>query len=172
VRLDVLAVVKILNNLKKQHRIRDYAIFGATAASYYMEPVYTEDVDVLILASGDEEYIKVWRELSKYGEDLKDFGFIIAETEVQIFPTSVHPLFEDSLKKARRIKVGGIGTKIVDKEHLILLFLKANRVKDKFKAAILLQDVNLPYLTELLERFDTDGKLQEAIKSLPKSSNP
>jgi predicted nucleotidyltransferase len=172
VRLDVIAVVKILNNLKRQHKLKDYAIFGATAASYYMEPVYTEDIDVLVLASSDQEYITAWREISKYGERVKDFGFIIAQTEVQILPTSVHPLFEDSLRKARRIKVGGVNTKVVDREHLILMFLRANRIKDRFKASILLQDVNLTYLNELLERFDTDGKLKERVKSLYKSADP
>ncbi len=116
-------VISLLNELKRRRKLRDYAIFGAIAATYYMEPIYTSYIDVLNLASNDQEYITVWNELKKHAQKIKGFGFEIHETEVQLFSTAGYPLFEDALKTAKKVKVGGVITKIVDKEHLIMLFL-------------------------------------------------
>ena len=164
--MNLIAIIKLLNDLKKKRKLRDYAIFGAVGASYYMEPTYTKDIDIIILADTDQDYIKVWRELSKYATKVKDFGFIISETEVQILPTSISSLLKSALRNAKIVRTGGIATKVVDKEHLILLALKANRPKDRFRAAILLEQVDASRLTSLLRRFDIDGTLKARLKRL------
>ena len=164
--MNSLALFKILNDLKKRKKVKDYAIFGAVGASYYMESIFTQDIDILVLADTDNDYIKAWRELSKYAEKIKDFGFIIKGTEVQILPTSIHPLFADALVTAKKVRVGSTVTRVVDKEHLIIMFLRANRQKDRFKASILLKKSNAAYLHALLRRFDLDGTIRKRIKSL------
>jgi len=164
--MNIVSIIKILNELKRKRKLKDYAVFGAIGASYYMEPIYTKDIDVLVLADTDQDYVKVWRELSKYAKKTKDFGFIIEQTEVQILPTSIHPMFKSALSSAKSVRTGGITTKVVDREHLILMFLRANRQKDRFKASILLPKANLPYLEQLLRRFDTDGTLRSRLKTL------
>lgn len=164
--MNIVSIIKILNELKRKRKLKDYAIFGAIGASYYMEPIYTKDIDVLVLADTDEDYVRVWRELSKYAKKTKDFGFVIEQTEVQILPTSIHPMFKSALENAKSVRTGGITTKVVDREHLILMFLRANRQKDRFKASILLPQADLPYLEQLLRRFDTDGTLRSRIKTL------
>jgi len=168
--MNIVSIIKVLNELKRKRKLKDYAIFGAIGASYYMEPIFTKDIDVLVLADTDEDYIRVWRELSKHAEKTKDFGFVIDQTEVQILPTSIHPMFKSALESAKSVKTGGITTKVVDREHLILMFLRANRQKDRFKASILLAKANQPYLEKLLRRFDTNGTLRSRLKTLGKSA--
>ena len=46
---------RALNGLKRRKVIRDYVVIGAVAATTYMEPVFTEDVDVIVLVDTDEE---------------------------------------------------------------------------------------------------------------------
>lgn len=152
--------------MKRTRKLKGYALFGAVAASYYMAPIYTDDVDVLVLAGTDLEYTMVWRELNRRAEKTKEFGFIIAGTEVQILPTSIGPLYESALLKAKSIRVGGVTVRVVDREHLILMLLKANRPKDRFKALTLLEGADLTYLHPLLRRFDEDGILEERLKTL------
>lgn len=159
-------MIRILNQLKRKRRLRGYAIFGAVAASYYMAPIYTDDIDVLVLADTDQEYISIWRELSQHAERTKGFGFIIAKTETQILPTSIDPLYENALRKAQLVRVGGVTTRIVDREHLILMALKANRSKDRFRALMLLEEADMVYLHSLLQRFDKDGSLEKGLKTL------
>ena len=164
--MNIVSVAKVLNNLKKRKKLRNYAIFGAVGASYYIEPIYTSDVDILILSDTDQEYIQIWRELSKHAEKVRGFGFLINGTEVQILPTSVHPLFRSALVHAKALKTGGITTRVVDIEHLILLSLEANRPKDRFRARILLELADSSYLSKLLKEFDTDGILKERLGTL------
>lgn len=164
--MNIVGIIKILNELKRKRKLKGYAIFGAVGATFYMEPVYTADIDVLVLADTDTDYINVWRELSKHAEKVLDFGFVISDTKVQILPSSISPLARDSLMTAKRVRVGTTTTRVVDREHLILLFLSANRQKDRFKASVLLEKPDIPYLNRLLKRFDTSGILRKRIKSV------
>jgi predicted nucleotidyltransferase len=164
--VDVTGVIRVLNQLKRQRRIRDYAIFGAVASAYYMEAISTVDVDVIIAADTDLEYAKARRSLANMGDKAKDFGVIVAGTEVRLQPTSISPLYESALKHAKAISVGGVRTKIVDREHLILLALRANRPKDRVRASILLLNADRSHLERLLEEFDTDGKIKALIATL------
>ena len=81
-------------------------------------------------------------------------------------PYVFETLYESALQEAKLVRVGGVTTRIVDREHLILMALKANRSKDRFKALILLEKANIPYLDSLLRRFDRDGSLEARLKTL------
>ena len=50
-----IEAVSALNDFKRHRIIRDYAIIGAVAATAYMEPIFTEDIDVVILVDSAEE---------------------------------------------------------------------------------------------------------------------
>ena len=164
--MNIISVIKIINRLKQRRKIKNYAIFGAVGASFYMPAIHTRDIDIIVTAPTDIEYSKIWRELRKYADRVLDFGFVIDGTPVQILPTSIGPLFEDALQKANKITTGGIVIRVVDKEHLILLFLKANRQKDRQKASILLQQADMSYLGYLLEMYDKDEEIKKKIQSL------
>lgn len=164
--MNVSKVIELLNSLKRGGKLRDYAIFGAVAALQYMEPIYTSDIDILVLVSTDSEYNLLWREFSKHSQRVEGFGFITYGTEVQLFPTSISPLYESALKHAKKVKLNGIITKIVDREHLILMFLTSNRQKDKFRVVNMVQGVEHSYLDKLFEEFDKDGKLRQKLPKI------
>lgn len=164
--LNVEAIVRLLNRLKISRKLRDYAIFGAIASTYYIEPIYTEDIDIIVLAPTDLEYIQVWRELDKLAERRLDFGFVISNTKIQIQPSSIHPLYGSALRNAKTVRIGNARTRIVDREHLILLHLRAFRDKDIYKAGLLLRKANGDYLRRLLKEFDTDGSLEKKVQYL------
>ena len=52
---------RILNGLKRRKIIKDYVVIGAIAATAYMEPIFTEDIDVIVLVDSDEEYLRAFR---------------------------------------------------------------------------------------------------------------
>ena len=165
-RLDVLSIVKVLNQLKRRRRLKDYAIFDAVASSYYIEPIYTADIDVIVFAEADLEYISIGRELAKFAQKKLDFGFVISDTKVQIQPSSIHPLYGSALKTAKSVRIGNTRTKIVNREHLILLHLRAFRDKDIYKARFLLKRADLSHLNLLLEGFDSDGSLKQRLQKI------
>ena len=57
--------IRRLNRWKQRRLIRDYAIIGAVAATFFMEPVFTEDIDVIILVESDAEYLQTFRRLGR-----------------------------------------------------------------------------------------------------------
>ncbi|MBI4296486.1 MAG: hypothetical protein HY667_05160, partial [Chloroflexi bacterium] len=112
------------------------------------------------------EYVVLWRELRKYASSTMDFGFVIEGTQVQFLPTTISPIYESAVKHARGISVKGLRTKIVDRELLIRWASRAWRTKDKIRAATLIPDAKLPYLKQLLDRFDRDGTLAKRLEAL------
>jgi len=163
--MNILTVIRVLNQLKSRHKLKDYAIFGAIGAAFYMEAINTLDLDVIVFASSDEEYGLIWQELSNYSTSFIDFGFIIEGTKVQVLPTNISPLHESAVKHAKAITVGGVKAKVVDKEHLIVLALIAWRPKNQIRAATLLKTANRLYLRRLIKEFD-DGTFSQKLKSV------
>ena len=96
---------------------------------------------------------------------------IIANTEVQILPTSISPLYASALKESVYTKVDDQWTRIASKEHLIIMALVANRPKDRFKAVSLLRTASKTKVSKLLKRFDIDGTLRKRYKEVVQSSN-
>ena len=62
---------KALNKLKRSNVIRDYVVIGAVAATNYMEPVFTEDIDVVVLVDTDEEYLSTFAAIAQRAEGQK-----------------------------------------------------------------------------------------------------
>jgi len=158
--------IRTLNALKRRRVLKDYAIIGAVAATAYMEPMFTEDLDVIVLVDTDEEYLRVFRRVAQEAEGQEGMHYILGGVPVQMFPTTTKPLYRDTLDNANPAKVGGLRVKVASPEHLILLFLEAFRDKDRFRIRSLLPRVNMSYLERLLEEFDEEGSLTRRLQTL------
>ena len=118
-----------LNSLKKRHAIRDYVIIGAVAAAAYLEVSSTADIDVIVLADTDEEYLRIYGTIAEQSEGQEGMHQILGGIPVQVFSTAGMPLYQDALECGRTIRFGTMRTKVATPEHLILLGLLANRNK-------------------------------------------
>jgi hypothetical protein len=47
--MPLVDAIRALNHLKQRGVIRDYVVFGMVAATVYMEPVLTQDLDINVL---------------------------------------------------------------------------------------------------------------------------
>jgi len=150
-----------LNKLVKTGIIKDYAIGGGYASIYHGIPHFTEDVDVLVVISGDEDFQKLYNpeNLYKYFEQQ---GYMISKEyiyidklAVQFFP-NISPLFNEAIKEAQRIEVGGVPGKVVSLEYLIALLLTSFRPKDRIKITELIEHTNMSILYQILGRFDDE----------------
>jgi len=61
--------LKVTNELKKSGLIKAYAIGGGIAATYYIEPILTYDLDIFFIprAEGLDVLSPVYEELKKRG---------------------------------------------------------------------------------------------------------
>ena len=165
--------VAALNKFKRRRIIRDYAIIGAVAATAYMEPVFTEDIDVVILADSDEEYLRAYGAIAAESETMDRMHHILGGVPVRLFPSTVMPLYRDAVEQAKKVRIDSIRAKVATAEHLILLYLTANRPRDRLRVGYLLEDADESRLQSLLERFDDSQKtLAVRLRSLRGSSVP
>ena len=148
--------IRSLNKLKRQRVIRDYSLIGAVAATYYGEPISTEDLDIVILVDSDDEYIRAYRKIGEAADGLEGMHYILGDVPVQIFPSTVKPLYQDVVTNAHEARSGSLRVKIATAEHLVLLLLEAYRPKDKARLPSLLVAADDAKIRELLLRFDDE----------------
>ena len=85
--------IRILNRLKRRKIIRDCGLIGAVAATAYMEPMFTEDLDIIVLVDTDEEYLKTFRHVAELAEDHEGMHHVLGGVPVKMFPTTTKDHF-------------------------------------------------------------------------------
>ena len=150
-------VIAVLNDLKKQEIISDYAICGGYAITYYLEPSYTYDLDIIILLNNQEEFHKLYQHFREQGNRIEKVYIYIDEMPVQFFPGYGGDLYENTVKFAHKITVKGVPSKVASIEYLVALLLKSYRPKDKIRIVELLPKADAEILNEILVRFDTEN---------------
>lgn len=158
-RMSFVDAFRRLNDLKRRRLVRDYAVIGAVAAAAYVEPVFTQDVDVVVLVDSDEEFWDTYRSVGEAAEGLEGMHHILGGRPVQLFPSTVKPIYRDALSKARPRRVGNVRVKVASSEHLVVLALEAFRYKDRLRISELLAlpATDVGTIRELIEEFDDDG---------------
>lgn len=113
--------------------IDQYAIGGAVAAIFYIEPINTNDLHVFFSATGVGSDLAVLASLYKY---LLSFGYQgqgetveIEGWPVQFLPV-FNPLVEEALEQAKETQFEATTTRLMTSEHLVAIMLKTGRLKD------------------------------------------
>jgi len=98
---------------------------------------------------------------------------VLGGVPVQLFPSTVMPLYRDVVENARQIRIANLRAKVATAEHLILLYLLANRDRDRLRIRYLTRNVDEVRLQALLERFDDSEKtLTSRLEGLRGTSIP
>lgn len=164
-------VLKRLNRIKKTGIIKDYAIGGAHAVAYYLEPIKTIDLDIFIYADSDQDFYIFRSYIKKSGFKIRGTYVIVDDIPVHFLPGSLHPFVNEAIKKAKRIRVKNIPTKVLTVEYLMLSLLLAYRLKDKMVIPDLLKLAQKAKLRKIIKRFSDeeyplDQRLQKILESL------
>jgi len=158
--------LKVLNELKEEGLIRDYAIGGAIAALRWTEPFFTQDLDIFIVLEkeADEKGLII---LSPIYEYLKSKGYvwkghwiIIEGVPVDMFPAD--SLEKEAVEQAQEAEYEEVRTKVIIPEYLIALFLRAGRDKDLRKIQMLLEQCEID--RERLEKILSQCGLREKFR--------
>jgi hypothetical protein len=160
--------IGIVVRLAEQRVIGSYAIAGAVAAINYIQPMLTEDLDILISVDGFEKRSSgllllgpIEKALAKLGyAERTNVGYMIEGWPVQFLPVG-SALDEEALGQAVDIDVARPGesplnARCLRAEHVVATALKVGRLKDLARIqAFLEQDaVDLRRLKSALERHN------------------
>ena len=160
--------IEVITQLAAKRVIGNYAIAGAVAALNYIEPMLTDDLDILVSVDGFETRASglllldpIEKALGEMGYDERtDVGIRIEGWPVQFLPAA-SALDEEGLEQAIEINVAqtadkSIVARCLRAEHVVATALRLGRLKDLARVqAFLEQDaVDLKSLKIVLERHN------------------
>lgn len=167
--------LEIINQLNQEGLVKDYAIGGAVAALKWVEPFFTRDLDIFVIpitetdASTVVSFLPLYDSLKAKGYDVWTGQWILIEgIPVEFLPAE--GLAKEAVEGAIGVEFEGVKTRVMTPEHLIALFVKASREKDKAKIRLLLDqgEIDRKKLKSILTRHG----LAEKFYRLEKNREP
>ena len=157
----------VLNQMVADGAIENYALAGAVAAMFYVEPFSTHDIDVLVVIPEPEGKLVAelpgWKYLSSYGySEIRGEGIVIEGWPVQFLPVS-DAVEHEAFLNATNQTLDNVTVRVVQPEHLVAMMLKTGRLKDFARIQMFLsQDVvNSEVLEDILQRHELNDKWNE-----------
>ena len=153
---------RVVNELRTEGIIEEYALGGAMAMLFWAEPVATFDLDIFILLpAGDSSLIT----LSPLYEALRQRGFEVSAEHVLVhqvpvqFIVSPNDLGDESIATAEGRDLDGVPVRIMRPEYLAALWLQAGGAKRRERVEILRQSGSLDEarLRALLTKYGIGG---------------
>jgi hypothetical protein len=136
--------LRVLNSIKADGVIEDYAVAGAMALVFWTEPVPTWDLDVLVILPGAAGPIVsldvIYRWTSDHGYAIHKEHVIIEGVPTQ-FLVSPGRLGDEAIDTAATLEYEGVMARVVLPEYLVALYLhpEARTAKRRERAAMLLE---------------------------------
>lgn len=155
-------VFQVLNQMVRDGEVPDYAIGGAIAAVFYVEPFATQDLDVFVMmdveASGLVTQVPSWDYLRQRGyTEIRNEAVVVEDWPVQFIPVS-NKLQEEAYLNAEVLDFEGEPVRVILAEHLVALMLQAGRLKDLLRVQMFLSQeaIDLDILLDILERHELE----------------
>jgi hypothetical protein len=148
-------VLRAANDLVATGLIEDWALGGALAAIYYVEPFTTYDADIFFipkdkgLTSGIPA---IYARLQAQGWEVEREHLLVRGFPVQFLAAS--GLTEEAVREAERIDYEGVPVKVFRAEHIVAIAASVGRARDKARIEQLLQQADLDQsrLESILQR--------------------
>jgi hypothetical protein len=153
--LPLADVLRAANNLVTAGLIEDWALGGALAAIYYVEPFTTYDADIFFIPNVRGLAVgipAIYAHLQAQGWEIERKHLLVHGFPVQFLAAS--GLTEEAVREAERIEYEGVPAKVFRAEHIVAIAASVGRAKDKARIEQLLQQAELDQsrLESILQR--------------------
>ena len=156
--------------MKREGVILNYAIGGAVAATFYMEPVETVDLDVFVVLPNTTSPIltltAIYDYLARRGHRPAGEHVLIHGILVQFLPTDA--LTQEGLERAVQHSLGKEEVRVMRPEHLAAIMLKVNRPKDRLRIEMLLREAEIDHaaFADILQRHGLEQRWKDLTRLL------
>src|SRR5216110_1280430 len=157
----------MINGMQADGVIERYAIGGAVAATFYLEPVATLDVDVFVefhTEPGSQMISPepIFRYLRDRGCAMEGEHVVIAGWPIQFLPAG-SALVHEALARAVEKDVEGTSARVFTAEDLSAIALETGRAKDKARVLQFIEAdvIDLDRLQEILTRHGLAGAWEQ-----------
>jgi predicted nucleotidyltransferase len=150
-------VLRAANSLVSERVIRDYAIGGAMAAIFYVEPFATFDIDLFYQPASDAfdaGMPQIFAYLQQRGWLSEGGHLLYAGFPVQFL--AGNGLTAEAIENAVPTNFEGVPAKVFRAEHIIAIAAQVGRAKDRSRIAQMLEQsqVDKEYLRGVLMRHN------------------
>ncbi len=150
-------LTQLLNDMKGDGIIKNYAVFGAVAQMRYTEAVVTMDADILIAVDNPDSLTAlspIYEYCRAKGYKPEGEAIRIGEWPAQFIP-AFDQLTEDAMNNADESDLDGIAIRVVKASYLALIALSAGRVKDFMRILALIESkaVSEKEIQELSQKY-------------------
>ena len=148
-------VFQAANGLVAAKLIADWALGGALAAIYHVEPFATYDADIFFIPTDQgltAGIPAIYAHLQAQGWQVEREHLLVRGFPVQFLAAS--GLTEEAVREAGRIDYEGVPAKVFRAEHIVAIAASVGRAKDKARIEQLLQqaDLDKTRLEDILQR--------------------
>src|ERR1041384_5993582 len=155
--LPLAEVLQAANGLVAARLIEDWALGGALAAIYYVEPFTTYDADIFFIPKDKgltAGIAAIYAHLQAQGWQVEREHLLLNGFPVQFLAAS--GLTEEAVREAERIEYEGVLAKVFRAEHIVAIAASVGRAKDKARIEQLLQQADLDQnrLENILQRYN------------------
>ena len=153
--LPLADVLRAANGLVAAGLIKDWALGGALAAIYYVEPFTTYDADIFFIPKDQgltAGIPAIYAHLQSQGWQVEREHLLVSGFPVQFLAAS--GLTEEAVREAERIEYEDVPAKVFRAEHIVAIAASVGRAKDKARIEQLFQqaDLDKTFLANLLQR--------------------
>lgn len=157
------SVIQIINSLRENKYFRKYAIGGAMASLFYIEPTVTYDLDIMIILDSETNPLTPLQQIYEWANEehyqLLNEHIIINDIPVQFLP-AYNNLVTEAVENALEKKIGNEPVNVISPEYLIAIMIDTYRPIDRERAARFLQSENFnkEVLDDIITRFNLTSK--------------
>lgn len=155
--IPLVDVLRAANDLVAAGLIEDYALGGALAAIYYVEPFTTYDADIIFIAAekGLTSGIpQIYSPLQANGWRVEHEHLLVKGFPVKFLAAA--GLTKEAVHEARAIEYEGVPAKVFRAEHIIAIAASVGRHKDLARIEQMLEqtEIDRTLLDEILRRYN------------------
>ena len=148
-------ILRAANDLVANGLIEDYALGGALAAIYYVEPFTTYDADIFFIPKDKELTAgipEIFAHLKSRGWSVEGEHLMCAGFPVQFLAAA--GLTEEAVRESEHFQFEGVPSRIFRAEYIIAIAASVGRLKDRARIEQLLDQaqVDNPRLRDILDR--------------------
>src|SRR6266550_1875729 len=153
--LPLAEVLRAANELAGAGLIEDWALGGALAAIYYVEPFTTYDADIFFIPADKgltAGIPAIYAHLQTQGWQVEREHLVVRGFPVQFL--AANGLTEEAVREAEHIEYEGVPAKVFRAEHIVAIAASVGRPKDKARVEQLLEqaDLDKTKLEKILQR--------------------
>ncbi len=155
--IPLAGVLRAANELVSAGLIEDYALGGALAAIYYVEPFTTYDADIIFIAKDktlSAGIPAIYAYLQSKGWRVEREHLLINDFPVQFLAAS--GLTEEAVRHAKRIEYESVPAKVFQPEYIIAIAASVGRHKDLARIEQMLEqtEIDRTLLDDILARYN------------------